>query len=104
MLCTFCGRPLAPGARFCGACGRPAEAPGPSFDLDYIEEALSASVRETVLLDKITGSEILRSPVFRFLAFVAIVPLAIEVFDNDIQGAPAQGWMETTTDQEFRWE
>jgi RsiW-degrading membrane proteinase PrsW (M82 family) len=83
VLCTFCGRPLAAGARFCGACGRPASEPRASFDLDYIEEALSVSVREAVLLDKITGSEIIRSPVFRFLAFVAVVPLAIEILQEN---------------------
>ena len=56
---------------------------GPSFDLDYIEEALGVSLREAVLLDKMTGSEILRSPVFRFLAFVAVVPLAIEILQEN---------------------
>ncbi len=83
MLCTFCGRPLATGARFCGSCGRPAAPAGPSFDLDYIEEAFDVSLREAVLLDKISGSEILKSPVFRFLAFVAIAPLAIEILHED---------------------
>jgi RsiW-degrading membrane proteinase PrsW (M82 family) len=83
VLCTFCGRALAAGARFCGACGRPVTAGGPSFDLGYIEEALDVSVREAVLLDKITGSEILRSPVFRFLALVAMVPLAIEILQEN---------------------
>jgi RsiW-degrading membrane proteinase PrsW (M82 family) len=83
VLCTFCGRPLAPGARYCGACGRPASPPPTSFDLGYLEEAVGVSLREAVLLDKITGSEILRSPVFRFLAFVAIVPLAIEVLEEN---------------------
>jgi RsiW-degrading membrane proteinase PrsW (M82 family) len=82
-LCTFCGRPLAAGARFCGACGRPASAPAASGGLDYIEEAFSVSLREAVLLDKITGSEIIRSPVFRFLVFVAVVPLAIEVLQGN---------------------
>ena len=83
MLCTFCGRPLAAGARFCGACGRPASAPPASGGLDYIEEAFGVSLREAVLLDKITGSEIIRSPVFRFLAFVAVVPLAIEILQEN---------------------
>jgi RsiW-degrading membrane proteinase PrsW (M82 family) len=83
VLCTFCGRPLAAGARFCGACGRPASAPTASGGLDYIEEAFGVSLREAVLLDKITGSEILRSPVFRFLAFVAVVPLAIEILQEN---------------------
>ncbi len=72
------------GARFCGACGRPASAPPTaSFDLDYIEEAFGVSLREAVLLDKITGSEIIHSPVFRFLAFVAVVPLAIEILQEN---------------------
>jgi RsiW-degrading membrane proteinase PrsW (M82 family) len=83
LLCTFCGRPLATGARFCGACGRPVSEPSASFDLDYIEEAFGVSLREAVLLDKITGSEIVRSPVFRFLAFVAIVPLAIQILQGN---------------------
>lgn len=83
MLCTFCGRPLAAGARFCGACGRPASAPPVSGGLDYIEEAFGVSLREAVLLDKITGSEIIRSPVFRFLIFVAVVPLAIEILQEN---------------------
>jgi RsiW-degrading membrane proteinase PrsW (M82 family) len=84
VVCTFCGRPLLAGARFCGACGRPASAPPTgSFDLDYIEEAFGVSLREAVLLDKITGSEIIRSPVFRFLAFVAVVPLAIEILQEN---------------------
>src|SRR5207245_7202667 len=82
VLCTLCGRPLAPRARYCGACGRAASPPA-TFDLDYLEEAVGVSLRETVLLDKITGSEILKSPVFRFLAFVAIVPLAIEVLEEN---------------------
>ena len=71
------------GARFCGACGRPASVPTASFDLDYIEEAFGVSLREAVLLDKITGSEIIRSPVFRFLVFVAVVPLAIEILQGN---------------------
>jgi RsiW-degrading membrane proteinase PrsW (M82 family) len=83
VLCTFCGRPLAAGARFCGACGRPASAPPVSGGLDYIEEAFGVSLREAVLLDKITGSEIIRSPVFRFLIFVAVVPLAIEILQEN---------------------
>jgi RsiW-degrading membrane proteinase PrsW (M82 family) len=82
-LCTFCGRALAAGARFCGACGRPASAPPASGGLDYIEEAFGVSLREAVLLDKITGSEIVRSPVFRFLAFVAAVPLAIQILQEN---------------------
>ena len=83
MLCTFCGRPLAAGARFCGACGRPASTPPAAGGLDYIEEAFGVSLREAVLLDKITGSEIIRSPVFRFLIFVAVVPLAIEILQGN---------------------
>lgn len=80
MLCSFCGRALPAGARFCGSCGRqgvalPAEVDEPGF----LEDALAVSVKEAVLLDKMTGSEILKSPVFRFLGFVAIVPLAIQL-------------------------
>jgi RsiW-degrading membrane proteinase PrsW (M82 family) len=83
LLCTLCGRPLAAGARFCGACGRPVPDEAAAFDLDYIEEAFGVSLREAVLLDKITGSEIVRSPVFLFLAFVAVVPLAIQVLHGN---------------------
>ena len=82
LLCTLCGRPLAAGARFCGACGRPVSEPSASFDLDYIEEAFGVSLREAVLLDKITGSEIVRSPVFRFLAFVPSSP-CIQVLNGN---------------------
>jgi RsiW-degrading membrane proteinase PrsW (M82 family) len=41
------------------------------------------TVKEAVLFDKMTGSEILRSPVFRFLAFVAIVPLGIQLLKGN---------------------
>src|SRR6478672_6639864 len=30
--------------------------------------------------------------------------LSMPVVEPVAEGAPAQGWMETTTDQEFRWE
>ncbi len=83
MLCSFCGRALAPGARYCGSCGRPA-APPAAFDIeDYLQDAIDVSVKEAVLLDKMAGSEILRSPVFLFLALVAIVPLAIEFLQGN---------------------
>ena len=86
MLCSFCGRALTPGARFCGSCGRPAPALAQpaGFDLeDYISDALEVSVKEAVLLDKMTGSDILRSPVFWFLALVAVVPLGIEILGGN---------------------
>lgn len=86
MLCSFCGRALPSGARFCGSCGRPAPvlAQPAGFDLeDYISDALEVSVKEAVLLDKMTGSDILRSPVFWFLALVAVVPLGIEILGGN---------------------
>jgi RsiW-degrading membrane proteinase PrsW (M82 family) len=85
-LCSFCGRALSPGARFCGSCGRPAPAAASpaGFGLeDYISDALEVSVKEAVLLDKMTGSDILKSPVFWFLALVAVVPLGIEVLGGN---------------------
>jgi RsiW-degrading membrane proteinase PrsW (M82 family) len=86
VLCSFCGRALTPGARFCGSCGRPAPvlAQPAGFDLeDYISDALEVSVKEAVLLDKMTGSDIVRSPVFWFLALVAVVPLGIEILGGN---------------------
>jgi hypothetical protein len=35
---------------------------------------------------------------------VAADTLSMPVVEPVAEGAPAQGWMETTTDQEFRWE
>jgi RsiW-degrading membrane proteinase PrsW (M82 family) len=76
--CIRCGQPLAPEARFCGACGQSvvAAAPAPA------DNAIGASLREVVLLDKLTTSEILRSPVFRFVFFLAMGPLAIAHLDR----------------------
>ena len=56
MLCSFCGRGLAPGARYCGACGRAAPPlPPSSFGIeDYVQDAIEVSVKEAVLLDKIS--------------------------------------------------
>src|SRR4029079_19614182 len=35
---------------------------------------------------------------------VAADTLSMPVVEPVAEGAPAQGWMDTTTDQEFRWE
>jgi RsiW-degrading membrane proteinase PrsW (M82 family) len=77
MTCIRCGQPLAAEARFCGGCGQPVTAAAGSFD-----NAIGASLREVVLLDKFTTSEIVRSPVFRFVFFLAMGPLAIAHLDR----------------------
>jgi RsiW-degrading membrane proteinase PrsW (M82 family) len=46
------------------------------------DNAIGASLREVVLLDRRTASEILRSPVFRFVFFLAMGPLAIAHLDR----------------------
>ena len=83
MHCGHCGEALGPGARFCGACGRPvpgaaaaAVAPG------FFQDVVAVSLREVVLVDRRRALEILRSPVFLFLCLVAVVPLAIQVLDG----------------------
>lgn len=82
VFCAYCGRDLTAGARFCGVCGRPSSAP-PSASLieDFFSE-VSGSLKEIVLVDKMTRSEILRSPVFRFVFFVAMGPLAIALLPS----------------------
>lgn len=79
MICNECGRELMEGTRFCGACGRPVVAPAASFVDDYI----GGSLREVVLVDKMTGAEIFRSPVFRFVFLVAMGPLAIALLQSN---------------------
>lgn len=81
MICTHCGAALPPGAGFCGSCGRPAPRPASGLE-GFIEGVVSVSLKEIVLIDKLTGSEILKSPVFRFLSLVAIVPLFIQVLNS----------------------
>jgi RsiW-degrading membrane proteinase PrsW (M82 family) len=71
--CIRCGQPLAQEARFCGGCGQPVAEMAPVV----ADNAIGASLREVVLLDKLTTSEILKSPVFRFVFFLAMGPLAI---------------------------
>ncbi len=73
MTCIRCGQLLAHEARFCGACGQPVAAPGSPF----ADNAIGASLGEVILLDKLTTSEILKSPVFRFVFFLAMGPLAL---------------------------
>jgi protease PrsW len=46
---------------------------------------LPAPLKEAVLVDKMTRSQILRSPVFLFLGLVAIVPLAIQLLQTNDQ-------------------
>jgi RsiW-degrading membrane proteinase PrsW (M82 family) len=46
------------------------------------DNAIGASLREVVLLDKLTTSQILKSPVFRFVFFLAMGPLAIAHLDR----------------------
>jgi RsiW-degrading membrane proteinase PrsW (M82 family) len=46
------------------------------------DNAIGASLREVVLFDKLTTSEILKSPVFRFVFFLAMGPLAIAHLDR----------------------
>ena len=75
VFCAYCGRGLAAGSRFCGVCGRPSAAPVSLID-DFFSE-VSGSLKEIVLVDKMTRSEIVRSPVFRFVFLVAMGPLAI---------------------------
>jgi RsiW-degrading membrane proteinase PrsW (M82 family) len=78
MTCIRCGQPLAADARFCGGCGQPvAGAALPSSD-----DAMGASLREVLLFDKFTIGEIVRSPVFRFVFFLAMGPLAIAHLDR----------------------
>ena len=81
VFCSYCGRALAQGSRFCGICGRPLAA-HPSLLDDFIHE-VSGSLKEIVLVDKMTGSEILRSPVFRFVFLVAMGPLAIALLPSN---------------------
>jgi len=76
--CIRCGQPLVAEARFCGACGQPVVAVAPVVT----DNAIGASLREIVLLDKLTTSEILKSPVFRFVFFLAMGPLAIAHLDR----------------------
>jgi RsiW-degrading membrane proteinase PrsW (M82 family) len=76
--CIRCGQPLARDARFCGACGQPVVPVAPVA----ADGAIGASLREVVLLDKLTTSEILKSPVFRFVFFLAMGPLAIAHLDR----------------------
>jgi RsiW-degrading membrane proteinase PrsW (M82 family) len=80
VFCAYCGRGIAPAAGFCGACGRSAGTH--SLLGDFIDE-VSGSLREIVLVDKMTRSEILRSPVFRFVFLVAMGPLAIALLPGN---------------------
>ena len=78
MTCIRCGQPLAQEARFCGACGQSVVALAPAA----ADNAMGASLREVVLLDRLSASQILKSPVFRFVFFLAMGPLAIAHLDR----------------------
>lgn len=80
MFCAYCGRGFVSPAGFCGACGRPAGTH--SLFGDFMDE-VSGSLREIILVDKMTRSEILRSPVFRFVFLVAMGPLAIALLPSN---------------------
>jgi RsiW-degrading membrane proteinase PrsW (M82 family) len=83
LVCLTCSRPLQPGARFCGSCGSPAGgAESPSAIGGFVDSVVSVSLKEIVLMDKITGSQILKSPVFRFICLFALTPLLIMAFDS----------------------
>jgi RsiW-degrading membrane proteinase PrsW (M82 family) len=47
-----------------------------------VDSVVSVSLKEVVLLDKITGSQILKSAVFRFICLFALTPLLIMAFDS----------------------
>jgi RsiW-degrading membrane proteinase PrsW (M82 family) len=83
LICLICSRPLQPGARFCGGCGAPAPAGSSSSAIgNFVDSVVSVSLKEIVLMDKITGSQILKSPVFRFICLFALTPLLILTFDS----------------------
>jgi len=77
MSCSQCGRPLLPEAKFCGYCGR--AVPGSSTVDSLVQGALSVPLREVILIDAKTTTEIVKSPVFRFLCLFALTPLALTV-------------------------
>jgi RsiW-degrading membrane proteinase PrsW (M82 family) len=51
----------------------------------WLRDIVSLSLREALLVDKITRSEILRSPVFLFLTLIALVPLAIQLLQTNTE-------------------
>lgn len=81
VFCAYCGRGVGAGSRFCGICGRPSGAQVSLID-DFFSE-VSGSLKEIVLVDKMTRSEIIRSPVFRFVFLVAMGPLAIALLPTN---------------------
>jgi len=91
MFCTACGRQLPDGSRFCPGCGAGAgPAPGSasptsarlSAVTDFIQEVASVSLRDIAGVDRERAVEIIRSPAFLLLSFVAVAPLAIESLDG----------------------
>jgi RsiW-degrading membrane proteinase PrsW (M82 family) len=82
--CVSCGATREGDTLVCTSCGHPAARvaePAPSLLRDFV----SVSLKEAVLVDKITRSQILRSPVFLFLGLVAIVPLIIQLLRTNDQ-------------------
>jgi RsiW-degrading membrane proteinase PrsW (M82 family) len=75
VICARCGHALGVAARFCGSCGQ-VVTPLATFG------ALGDSLSEVLLFDKFTMTEILRSPVFRFVFFLAMGPLALAHLDR----------------------
>jgi len=75
--CARCGHALGVAARFCGSCGQ-AVAQSARFG----DGALGASLSEVLLFDKFTMGEIVRSPAFRFVFFLAMGPLALAHLDR----------------------
>ena len=79
MTCIRCGQPLVAGSPLLR---RLRTARGRASPSAVTDNAIGASLREVVLLDKLTTSEILKSPVFRFVFFLAMGPLAIAHLDR----------------------
>ena len=88
MRCQRCGHDLGPDARFCPSCGQPVSgaAVPPPHHLGWINrfigDVASLSVRDLARVDRQHAMEIIKSPVFRLLYLVAVVPLAIQTLDG----------------------
>lgn len=88
MRCQQCGHDLGPDARFCPSCGQPVTgvaAPAPhhlAWINNFIRDVASLSVRDLARVDRAHAVEIIKSPVFRLLCLVAVVPLAIQTLEG----------------------
>lgn len=85
--CQRCGQDLTPQARFCPSCGqRVTGEAAPTHHLAwlnrFIADVASLSVHELARVDRAHAIEIIRSPVFRLLCLVAVVPLAIQTLES----------------------